>query len=631
MVPKAVLMRSGLVSLTTARPVNTAQPRTMVKMDALKAHDMETDVPLSLTDLNIQRMTGVFVYFGEKAAFKLYEVPFRYNACDGCKVKLEWRTVPGKDYFYYHCGDSDDLILKFAKCSPDAGFKPLQEIDEKVSTNNVNAASTNEINTVGRKASIKLPDEPNMPALEDIVYSDMMIDCWRQSLIERSLCLSTTRILRSRNFPDRVYKVEKSLYGLHQAPRAWTASKAEGGWDFYQSRQIMIGSLMYLTSSRPDIMFAVCACARYQVNPKVSHLYAVKRIFRYLKGQPKLGLWYPKDSPFDLVAYTDSDYAGASLDRKSTTGGCQFLGSRLISWQCKKQTVVANSTTKAEYVAASISTCNGIERFSSILMAFLLRYRYDLATNQKFNFSKYIFESMVKNLENVSDNVTMRMSLRDGMTVIENRAATTATSLDAEQDRGNINKTQSKATLNEPSSLGTSSGVIDLEKTKTSQAQEITSLKRRAKRLEKKGGSRTHGLKKIIQVSTYFDVDIDMFGVHDLVGDEVVAESEVDVIVSNTLVELKKVLNAHNQLLIQQLQLLAQDLKLKELLFMKRTNQLHQQFLLNNHHKLRVNKFVEVMDVTLLKKLVEGSEVRAEAEIAKESVQESMTELNTKV
>ncbi|GJV74827.1 putative ribonuclease H-like domain-containing protein [Tanacetum coccineum] len=115
----------------------------------------------------------------------------------------------------------------------------------------------------------------------------------------------------------------------------------------------MIGSLMYLTSSRPDIMFAVCACARFQVNPKVSHLHAVKRIFRYLKGQPKLGLWYPKDSPFDLVAYTDSDYAGASLDRKSTTGGCQFLGCRLISWQCKKQTVVANSTTEAEYIAAS--------------------------------------------------------------------------------------------------------------------------------------------------------------------------------------------------------------------------------------------------------------------------------------
>ncbi|GKA60203.1 putative ribonuclease H-like domain-containing protein [Tanacetum coccineum] len=115
----------------------------------------------------------------------------------------------------------------------------------------------------------------------------------------------------------------------------------------------MIGSLMYLTASRPDIMFAVCTCARFQVTPKTSHLHAVKRIFRYLKGQPKLGLWYPRDSPFDLEAFSDSDYARASLDRKSTTGGCQFLGKRLISWQCKKQTIVANSTTEAEYVAAA--------------------------------------------------------------------------------------------------------------------------------------------------------------------------------------------------------------------------------------------------------------------------------------
>ncbi|GJW15804.1 putative ribonuclease H-like domain-containing protein [Tanacetum coccineum] len=115
----------------------------------------------------------------------------------------------------------------------------------------------------------------------------------------------------------------------------------------------MIGSLMYLTASRPDIMFAVCACARFQVSPKTSHLLAVKRIFRYLKGKPSLGLWYSKDSPLELVAYTNSDYAGATLDRKSTTGGCQFLGNRLISWQCKKQTVVATSTTEAEYVAAA--------------------------------------------------------------------------------------------------------------------------------------------------------------------------------------------------------------------------------------------------------------------------------------
>nr|GEY44814.1 hypothetical protein [Tanacetum cinerariifolium] len=115
----------------------------------------------------------------------------------------------------------------------------------------------------------------------------------------------------------------------------------------------MIGSLMYLTSSRPDIMFVVCACVHFQVTPKASHLYVVKWIFRYLKGNPHLGLWYPKDSPFDLVAYSASDYAGAILDRKSTTGGCQLLGCRFISWQCKKQTVVATSSTEAEYVASA--------------------------------------------------------------------------------------------------------------------------------------------------------------------------------------------------------------------------------------------------------------------------------------
>ncbi|GKA72491.1 putative ribonuclease H-like domain-containing protein [Tanacetum coccineum] len=119
----------------------------------------------------------------------------------------------------------------------------------------------------------------------------------------------------------------------------------------------MIGSLMYLTASRPDIMFVVCNCSRFQVIPKTSHLNVVKRIFKYLKGKPNLGLWYPRESSFDLEAYSDSDYAGANLDRKSTTGGCQFLGSRLISWQCKKQTIVATSTTEAEYVAAA--SCYG--------------------------------------------------------------------------------------------------------------------------------------------------------------------------------------------------------------------------------------------------------------------------------
>ncbi|GJT66270.1 ribonuclease H-like domain, reverse transcriptase, RNA-dependent DNA polymerase [Tanacetum coccineum] len=132
----------------------------------------------------------------------------------------------------------------------------------------------------------------------------------------------------------------------------------------------MIGSLIYLTASRPDIMFVVCACTRFQVTPKVSHLHAVKKIFRYLKGQPKLGLWYTKDSPFDLEAYTDSDYVGASLDRKSTTGD----------------------------------------------------------------------ETVIKKWED-------RME----------RAATTASSLEAEQDSGNINRTQSMAILNDSFPQGTNS------------------------------------------------------------------------------------------------------------------------------------------------------------------------------
>ncbi|KAI3695473.1 hypothetical protein L1987_78470 [Smallanthus sonchifolius] len=116
----------------------------------------------------------------------------------------------------------------------------------------------------------------------------------------------------------------------------------------------MIGSLMYLTASRPDIMFAVCLCARFQANPKLSHLSAVKRILRYLKYKPKLGLWYPKTDLFDLVAYSDLDYGGCNLDRKSTSGGCQFLGNRLVSWQCKKQSTVSQSTTEAEYIAVAL-------------------------------------------------------------------------------------------------------------------------------------------------------------------------------------------------------------------------------------------------------------------------------------
>nr|GEZ92964.1 hypothetical protein [Tanacetum cinerariifolium] len=115
----------------------------------------------------------------------------------------------------------------------------------------------------------------------------------------------------------------------------------------------MIGSLMYVTSSRPDIMFTACMCARYRANPNEHHVSVVKRIFRYLKGTINLGLWYPKDSGFDLTAYSDADHAGCHLDRKSTFGSVQFLGYKLVCWSSKKQNCVSISTAKFEYVAVS--------------------------------------------------------------------------------------------------------------------------------------------------------------------------------------------------------------------------------------------------------------------------------------
>ncbi|GJR01624.1 retrovirus-related pol polyprotein from transposon TNT 1-94 [Tanacetum coccineum] len=442
----------------------------------------------------------------------------------------------------------------------------------------------------------------------------------------------------------------------------------------------MIGSLMYLTSSRPDIMFAVCAYARYQVNPKVSHLHAVKRIFRYLKGQPKLGLWYPKDSSFDLVSYTENDYAGASLDRKSTTGGMDFLPNATIFEELTRMGYEKLSqkltfykvffSPQWKFLIHTILQCLSAKttawnKFSSTIASAVIC----LATNQKFNFSKYIFESMVKNLDNAGkflmyprfvqvflekqlegmsnhkrtyvtpsytkkifgnmrrvgkgfsgratplfptmmvqaqqeqgeDNVAdeaINKEMDDSLV----RAATTASSLEAKQDNGNIDKTRSKATFNEPNPYGTGSGsgprrqdtmedtiaqarfenmsktyndsvlagvntpqsdedrlklneliefytklqqrFLDLENTKTAQAQEITSLKLRVKKLEKKGGSRTHKLKRLYKRRKIDDIDKDaeitlvhetqgrygdeeMFDTGVLDGDEVLAEPEV--------------------------------------------------------------------------------------------------------
>ncbi|GJZ03546.1 ribonuclease H-like domain-containing protein [Tanacetum coccineum] len=183
--------------------------------------------------------------------------------------------------------------------------------------------------------------------------------------------------------PDKVYRLRKALYGLKQAPRAWydelskfliskgftkgqsigtpMATKPKLDADLsgepvdqtdYRSK---IGSLMYLTSSRPDIVQAVCYCARYQARPTEKHLKEVKRIFRYLRGTIHMGLWYPKGSGFELTAFSDADHAGCVDTRKSTSGGIQFLGDKLVSWMSKKQDCTAMSSAEAEYVALSAS------------------------------------------------------------------------------------------------------------------------------------------------------------------------------------------------------------------------------------------------------------------------------------
>nr|GEV98491.1 uncharacterized mitochondrial protein AtMg00810-like [Tanacetum cinerariifolium] len=308
------------------------------------------------------------------------------------QVKLERRKNMSKITSCYHYGLLIHHFFQDSKSFQDDEFQPLSDSGKKVdedpsngsecrdqkqddnvnSTNNVNAASTNEVNTVSENISNELPFDLNIHALEDIstfnflsdheddneeadmhnmdttIQMDVKSDFLYEKIIEEVYVCQPPGF-EDPNIPDKMYKVEKHYMDYiklleHEVKNASTPIetkkpmlKDEDGEevdvDMYRS---MIGSLMYLTSSRPNIMFAVCACARYQVNPKVSHLYDMKRIFRYLKGHPKLGLWYLKDSPFDLVAYTDSDYAGASLDRKPTIGDCQFLWCRLISWRSKK-------------------------------------------------------------------------------------------------------------------------------------------------------------------------------------------------------------------------------------------------------------------------------------------------------
>nr|GEX12283.1 hypothetical protein [Tanacetum cinerariifolium] len=289
----------------------------------------------------------------------------------------------------------DDKTKREAKGKSHVKFTPVPAVGQNL-TNSTNTFSVagpfnTTVSPTLRESSYVDPsqylDDPDMPALEDITYSDDEDDVSTEAdfiNLETTITVMYQMDVKSAflygtikeevyvcqplgfedpDYPDKVYKVVKALYGLHQAPllelvkqkpdvifinqdkyvaeilrkfrlidgkSASTSIDTEkpllkdsDGEDVdVHTYRSMIGSLMYLTSSRPDIMFAVYACACFQVTLKVSHLHVVKRIFRYLKGKPHLGLWYPKDLLFNLVAYSDSDYAGASLDRKSTTEGC---------------------------------------------------------------------------------------------------------------------------------------------------------------------------------------------------------------------------------------------------------------------------------------------------------------------
>ncbi|GJU60601.1 putative ribonuclease H-like domain-containing protein [Tanacetum coccineum] len=181
-----------------------------------------------------------------------------------------------------------------------------------------------------------------------IVYQMYVKSAFLYGTIDEEVYVKQPPGFEDLEFPNRVYRVEKAMYGLHQAPRAWYGTLSKYLLDNGFQRGT-IDQTLFIRKHKGEFLLVQV----HQVTPKECHLHAVKRIFRYLKGQPLLGLWYPKESPFNLVAYSDSDYDGDNQDRKSTTGGCQFLGRRLISWQCKKQTIVATSITEAEYVAAA--------------------------------------------------------------------------------------------------------------------------------------------------------------------------------------------------------------------------------------------------------------------------------------
>ncbi|GKB45174.1 putative ribonuclease H-like domain-containing protein [Tanacetum coccineum] len=329
------------------------------------------------------------------------------------------------------------------------------------------------------------------------------------------------------DFLDRVYKVEKALYGLHQAPRAWYETLStyllDNGFQRgkidktlfikrYKGDILLMSSMGELTfflglqvKQKKDGIFIsqdkyVAEILKKfgftEVKTTSTPMETQKPLLKDEDGEEVmfnvLDNQVIQDSPFDLVAYTDSDYARASLDMKSTTGGYQFLGCRLISWQCIETTVFSNSLNRDKQ--------RKVLKCLYLIMEKLLELEYGVNTWRPKRKDTEIPQSSgpTNNVADKAVNKEMEDSLE--------RAATTATSLDAEQDRGGqetirdtIAQTRSE-NVSKHSNDPLLARVLDLENTKTTQAQEITSLKLRVKKLEKKGGSITHKLKRLYKV-----------------------------------------------------------------------------------------------------------------------------------
>ncbi|GJY99647.1 retrovirus-related pol polyprotein from transposon TNT 1-94, partial [Tanacetum coccineum] len=429
------------------------------------------------------------------------------KVCDNAgQARKETELV--KNYILLPLWHTDPRYSQYQKCSQDDGSKPSSDDGKKVDED---SRKDSEVNVVCGKTSIKLPLDPNMPELEDYSIFDSSrndedvgaeADMHNLDTAIQFSPIPTTGIHKDHPLDQLIGDFQSAIQ-----TRKMSKILEEHGMN---PKRSMIRSLMYLTSSRPDIMFAVCVCARYQVNPKVSHLHYVKRIFRYLKGQPKLGLWYRKDSPFDLVAYTDSDYARARFDRKSTTG---VDGKKII---------ITESTVRRDLQledAEGVDCLPNAIIFEQLALMGISEIGEGSANPTDPHHTPTIIQpspqpqkkqkprktkkkdTQIPQSSGPTEHLADEVVHKERVTVwFENVSKLSNDPLLA---RGNtLQNGEDSLKLNELMKLCTNlqQRVLDLETTKTTQANEIASLKRKVKRLKKKKRSRTHGLKRLYKV-----------------------------------------------------------------------------------------------------------------------------------